>query len=142
MPTDPSSLAMKNLERLISRDPILRDIVNPTLPAPKRAARAAPAVDVVETDGGWVVTMDVPGVPRDTLKIRLDGTKLVVTGEAPARDAGQVRVSERATGPFRREFLLPFHVRPDAIRARLLEGLLRIELPRSSASAAREVAIE
>ena len=46
MPTDPSTLAMKNLERLISRDPILRDIVNPSLPAPKRAARAAPAVDL------------------------------------------------------------------------------------------------
>lgn len=141
MPTDPSTLALQNLERLISRDPILRDIVNPTLPAPKRT-RSAPAVDVVESEEGWIVTMDLPGVAKEAVKVRLDGTKLVVSGETPARDAGQVRVSERATGPFRREFLLPFHVRPDAIRARLQDGLLRIELPRSGSASAREVPIE
>lgn len=141
MPTDPSTLAMQNLERLISRDPILRDIVNPTLPAPKQR-RSAPAVDVVESEAGWIVTMDLPGVAKDAVKVRLDGTKLVVSGEAPERDPGQVRVSERATGPFRREFLLPFHVRPDAIRARLQDGLLRIELPRSGSASAREVTIE
>lgn len=142
MPTDPSTLALQNLERLISRDPILRDIVNPSLPAPRKAARAAPAVDGVEDEAGWLVTMDVPGVSRDALKIKLDGTKLVVSGALPPRATGQVRVGERATGPFRREFLLPFHVRPDAIRARLQDGLLQIELPRSGGAATREVTIE
>jgi HSP20 family protein len=135
-------LALKNLEKLIAQDPILRDIVNPSLPAQKRATRSAPAVDVVETEAGWVVTMDLPGVDKSAVRVRLDGTKLVVSGEAPAREPGQVRVSERATGTFRRDFLLPFHVRPDAIRCRLQEGLLRIELPRAGIAGARDVVIE
>ena len=53
--------ALKQLEKLIARDPLLRDIVNPSLPAPRRAARFEPAVDVLETASGWLVLVDVPG---------------------------------------------------------------------------------
>ena len=142
MRPDAADLALKNLERLISKDPILRDIVHPSMPGARRQARNTPSVDVEETETGWTILMDLPGVAKDGVKVRLDGTRLTVTGSTPLHRGARARVAERATGEFTREFLLPFLVKADAIRARLEDGLLRIDLPRSGAQGAREVAVE
>ena len=59
-----------------------------------------------------------------------------------ARDGvTSVRVVEREAGAFRREFLLPFDVRGDAIRADHEDGVLRIELPRAGTSSERDIPI-
>lgn len=143
MRSDHADLALRQLEKLIARDPLLRDIVNPSMPSPRRRNRFEPAVDVLEGDDGWTVLVDVPGVPRSMLKVHLDGTRLTISGDRPSgRDGRAARVSERESGPFRREFLLPFQVRGDAIRAHLEHGLLRVELPRSGPAAEREIPIE
>jgi HSP20 family protein len=137
-----ADLALENLERLIARDPLLRDIVHPTLPAAKRSAKFRPAVDVLESEEAWTLLLEVPGIPRASLKIRLDGTRLTISGDKPPRRIGRIAVSEREVGPFSREFLLPFQVQPDGIHAHLEEGLLIVTLPRSGASNVREVPIE
>ena len=140
---DQADTALKQLEKLIARDPLLRDIVNPSLPSPRRSSRFSPAVDVLETEEGWVILADVPGVPRESLRIRLEGHRLILTGErASSREgATSVRVGERESGSFRREFLLPFDVRGDSIQADLDAGVLRIVLPRSGKSAERDIPI-
>jgi HSP20 family protein len=143
MPLDPSDAALKNLERLISRDPLLRDIVSPTLPGARRAARFSPDVDVIEDAEGWIVWLEVPGVSRESLHVDVEGTKLTVRGEKRllrAADA-QVRVAERVGGKFAREFLLPFAVAADRISARLHEGVLQVRLPRVGEREKREVPI-
>lgn len=141
MRSEPSDVALRNLQRLVERDPILRDIVNPSLPAARRAARLVPPVDVIERDDGWTLILEVPGVAREALTVHLDGSRLTVSGEKPDR-TGKARVAERETGPFVREFLLPFQVRPDAIRAKLDAGVLTIHLPRTGPERTLDVPIE
>jgi HSP20 family protein len=143
MPLDPSDAALKNLERLISRDPLLRDIISPSLPGARRAARFSPEVDVVEDAEGWVVWLEVPGVARDSLHVDVDGTKLTVRGEKRLLRTAEahVRVAERVGGRFAREFLLPFAVAADMISARLADGVLQIRLPRIGEREKREVPI-
>lgn len=141
MRSDPSDVALRNLRRLVERDPILRDIVNPSLPAARRAARLVPPVDVIEQEDRWTLILEVPGVAREALRVHLDGSRLTVSGEKPPR-IGKARVAERETGAFSREFLLPFMVRPDAIRARLDQGVLTIDLPRSGPERTLDVPIE
>jgi HSP20 family protein len=141
MRSEPSDVALRNLRRLVERDPILRDIVNPSLPAARRAARLVPPVDVIERDEGWTLILEVPGVARESLVVHLDGSRLTVSGEKPAR-TGRARVAERETGAFTREFLLPFQVRPDAIRAKLDAGVLTIELPRTGPERTLDITIE
>jgi HSP20 family protein len=140
---DHADLALKQLEKLIGRDPMLRDILNPSMPSARRASRFEPAVDVLESEAGWVLLLDVPGVPRSQIRIRLDGTRLVVSGERPSGHEGATsRVHERPAGHFQREFLLPFQVRGDAIRARLDQGVLRVDLPRNGPDEARDIEVE
>ena len=140
MRSDPSEVALKNLRRLVEHDPILRDIVHPSLPSARRQARFQPAVDVIETELGWTLLLELPGVPRDSLSVRLDGTRLAIRGEKPARTS-RARVAERETGPFVREFIVPFQVRPEAITARLADGLLTVVLPRTGPDRAQEIAV-
>lgn len=142
MSTSTSDVAIRNLERLIGRDPLLRDLVHPVLPHAKRSARFSPDVDVIETEAAWLVVIEVPGVARESIQVDLDGSKLVVRGEKPARGPGRARVAERATGPFERTFLVPFQVDQTAIRARLELGQLTITLPRSGGGERRPVPIE
>ena len=140
---DTADLALRNLQRLIARDPLLRDIVNPSLPDAKRQARFSPDVDVLETDKGWRLLLELPGVPRDSIAVEVSGARLVVSGKKPdARGGLRARVSERSTGPFRREFLLPFQVIQESIRARMDNGLLTVDLPRTSTAGKRTVPIE
>jgi len=140
---DPADMAMKQLEKLIGRDPLIRDILNPSLPAPRSPGTFRPAVDVWETDDGWRVVMDVPGVERDSLRVRLEGHRLVVTGRRGSEGLpGRIQVQEREVGSFRKEFLLPFQVRGDAIQADIDAGVLRIELPRSGPQAERVIEVK
>src|SRR3984957_15581343 len=44
-----------------------------------------PAADVVETDGAYVIEVELPGVRREDVDVNLNGNELVVTGEVKAR---------------------------------------------------------
>jgi len=45
------------------------------------AGQCAPALDVLETDEAIEIVVDLPGVPRDALRVLLKGDVLVVAGE-------------------------------------------------------------
>ena len=143
MPTNPSDIAIKNLGDLIAKDPLLRDIVNPILPTPKRARRFNPDVDVFESDTGWTVILDVPGVQKSDLTVELDGSRLVISGtRSPTARTGPAAVAERPSGRFEREFLLPAQVSQSDIRARLELGVLTVFLPRTGTEDRRSVDID
>ena len=141
---NPSDVALRKLEQILSRDPLLRDVFAQTLPKARRSTRFVPEVDVVELDDRYLVHVELPGVPRDGLTVDIEDGRLVVAGDKPIfRPAdGSTRVSERRGGPFRREFLVPTNVIPEQVTARLDRGVLVISLPRRVGGAVRSVEIE
>ena len=62
--------------------PWLRDS-NRFVDSETRVTRFVPAADVLVTDDGATVHMDVPGVERDALEIELENDVLTVRGERP-----------------------------------------------------------
>lgn len=139
---NPSELAMKNLQKILEREPMLRDIFNPSLPVPNEGW-FTPQVDVVEESDGYTIILEAPGVTHDSLTVDLDGTRLVVGGEKPAGHpkGSKLKVSERATGPFRREFLIPFSANGEKISAKLKDGVLTIHVPRHQDGKSRQVKV-
>ena len=141
--SDPIDLALRNIERLVQRDPVLRDILHPHLPhTGGRRPHFVPAVDVIETEGGWALIVELPGVPKDQVHVKLEGSRLTISGDKPHSRSATARVRERESGPFSRTFLVPFQVDPGRIRAHLEHGLLTVDLPRDDAPAARSVPID
>jgi HSP20 family protein len=103
-----------------------------------------PPVDVYETRGRLVVTIEVPGLAVEALKVAIRGHNLVLSGERRPRRSG-ARVSfqclERSSGRFER--VLPLDVPVDIARASatLERGLLTVTLPRLRERRGRETTI-
>ena len=104
---------------------------------------SGPAMDIYENNRDVVVEIEVPGLNRDHLQVRIDGGRLSVEGyKESERDAANVNFLclERQVGAFRRIVQLPKSVDTSAVHASLVEGILRITLPRVSER--RGVAVE
>jgi HSP20 family protein len=97
------------------------------------AGQCAPALDVLETDEAIEIVVDLPGVPRDALRVLLKGDVLVVAGEkiplSPG-GAGDYHLVERGSGRFARAVRVasPFDGARSA--ASLVNGELRVMLPK------------
>jgi HSP20 family protein len=111
--------------------------MNPTVNQPDQPPTAAlplervPA-DIVETDAGWSLVLALPGVAETDVELRVERGSLKVAATRTDDVPEGVRVLRKGPGSARleREFLLPDGVGPDAVRATLAAGLLRVEIAR------------
>ena len=140
---DAAELAFKNLERVLSRDPMLRDVLEQTIPKSKKGGRFTPDVDVLDLGDKYVVFMDMPGIAKDEINIQLQGTKLIVHGtKANLHPEGAQSVTaERGSGPFKRVFLLPTQVLAEGVAADLTLGVLKIDIPKAGNSGSTNIPI-
>jgi HSP20 family protein len=97
------------------------------------AGQCAPALDVLETDEAIEIVVDLPGVPRDALRVLLKGDVVVVAGEkiplSPV-GAGDYHRVERASGRFARAVRVASAFDGARSAASLLHGELRVVLPK------------
>ncbi|WP_410790029.1 Hsp20/alpha crystallin family protein [Kribbella sp. C-35] len=99
-------------------------------------------VDVEETDDAYLVEIDLPGVPRDTLTLKWNDRQLTLHGEVKDRERiGTVHQQARRTGPFDHTITLPGAVDGDAIEATLTNGVLTIHAPKAKAAEGRRIDI-
>ncbi len=98
------------------------------------ASALAPAMDVLETGGAVVVLLEAPGLTAADLEIECAGNRLTVRGRRPEPEppGGPVRFHclECGRGDFQRVVELAGALDTHGARARLADGLLRIEIPR------------
>ncbi len=104
----------------------------------------APAADIVEADDAYVLSLDLPGVDRDALRVHYDDGVLTISGERSLaethRDARAHRV-ERRYGRFSRQFTLGTAIDPDAIDARLDDGVLTVRVPKAEVRKPRQISV-
>ena len=98
------------------------------------AAECTPPLDVVETADGILVTLDLAGVPADSVKVVFARNRLVVVGhKLPATCENRhatFHLAERAFGRFARGVRLTGAFDAGRADASLKDGVLRVHLPR------------
>jgi HSP20 family protein len=114
--------------------PWMRDL-NRIFTTENRVSSFLPPADVIVSDEGVAVYMDVPGVRAEQLDVELENDVLTVRGERPFPYAGQegdgvVRRIERGFGRFERSLRVPRGLDPGAIEASLTNGVLELRLPK------------
>jgi HSP20 family protein len=102
-----------------------------------------PAVDLYETASEFVLTAEVPGLPRDQIEINVEESRITIRGE---RATGQVPCEqyhrvERGHGRFSRAFALPEPIDIEHVSADLKDGILTITIPKTSERGARRIAV-
>jgi HSP20 family protein len=105
----------------------------------------APPVDVVDTDTGMEITVELPGLSRDEVKITAEDDMLNITGEKKVeheKKDDNYRVLERTYGEFSRSIYLPRSVDPQKITAEMKNGLLKIVVPKRDGVETRTIEIQ
>jgi HSP20 family protein len=110
-----------------------------------QSATRAPAMDIAESDAAYTVTLDVPGLKREQLKVSVEGRRVSIEAEesSEAASAEGVRAihRERSTRRYARSFGLPAEVDQDSSQARLEHGVLILTLTKKVPSGARQISI-
>jgi len=100
-----------------------------------------PAVNIYETEDGYTLEADLPGVNREGLEIQLHLNELTLLGRRTASTSETVHYRESGDGDFRRVFELDPEVDTEKIAARVDQGVLTLHLPRREAVKPRKIAI-
>jgi len=92
----------------------------------------SPAVDLYETPDRFVLSLELPGLTRDHIKIEIQHDTLVVRGERPVHheEGAHYHRVERGHGAFARSFVLPHPVDVEAVAAQFDEGVLTVVVPK------------
>jgi HSP20 family protein len=110
-----------------------------------RAQTFNPAVDILEKDGAYLVTAEVPGLTPENIDVQVENDVLTVRGERKSEnedERGGYRRVERSYGSFARSFVLPKGTRTDAIEAHVANGVLTVTIPKPEATTARKVEVK
>ncbi len=103
-----------------------------------------PRMDVCETEDGYLLEMDLPGVALDDVQVEVTGDELVITGERKRQESGDqcyLRV-ERDFGQLQRRIRLTIPVEQDQIEAHYQNGVLRITVPKAAHAKPRKVPVK
>jgi HSP20 family protein len=95
----------------------------------------APAIDLVEKDGGYEITAELPGLDEKNVEVKLSNHTLTITGEKSEEKEDKRKdyyLSERRYGSFQRSFQLPEGVDADKIDAQFAKGVLTVKLPKTA----------
>ncbi len=101
----------------------------------------APRMDVVESEGEWTVSLDVPGVKKEDVKVNYHDGLLVISGEKKRETATTPYLSERVYGRFCRSLHVPANIDPGRIEAQLRDGVLKVVLPKSEAAKPKSIEV-
>ncbi len=104
-----------------------------------------PAFETTEADDHFLMSVDLPGVKKEDIKIEVTDNVLTVSGERKREVAekGQtVQKFGKAYGYFKRSFTLPASVDSEKVEARYEDGVLEVYLPKTQAAKTRQIEIQ
>ena len=108
------------------------------------SATWTPPVDVEETKDHLTFSFELPGFKNDEIKLNVENGVLTLEGdrkfEKELNEKNYHRV-ERSYGRFYRSFALPINVDVSHVNANLVDGILKIELPKKEEAKPKSILI-
>ena len=91
-----------------------------------------PSADILETDDAYIIEVELPGVRREDVDVKLNGNELVVKGELKERKReGLFRRRTRRRGEFDFRVTLPGDLNAAEAEASLAFGVLTLYVPKA-----------
>ena len=91
--------------------------------------------DIKENDGGYELTIDLPGFKKDDVQAELKDGYLTITAQTQSEsedkdDKGTFVRKERFSGKCSRTFYVGDDVEQDDIKAKFEDGVLKVDVPK------------
>ncbi len=104
-----------------------------------------PAADLKETNDGFSIRLDLPGIDRRDVKVSVHDDMVTIRGER-RREKSEEKDSwhrtEREHGLFERSFRLGTTLDGGKVKATYRDGVLTVAVPKAESARPREVEIE
>lgn len=101
-----------------------------------------PQTDIWETPEEIILKVDMPGVGKENLDIKVEGDMLKIHGKVESQQSGNLVYAEQRTGDFHREFSLSNDLNQDKINASMQAGVLTVKIAKSEKVKPRKIQIE
>jgi len=103
-----------------------------------------PSAELEETDAYYLAKFDLPGIPKEDIKVELNDNTLRVSGERKEErkeKRGSTRLRETRYGRYERVFALPSTIDDSKIETSFENGVLNIYLPKIEAAKGKEIKV-
>ncbi len=95
---------------------------------------ASPAVNIIENEKDYEIEVAAPGMSKEDFKVRLENdNELVISLEKKNEDKHEKKNylrREFSYASFKQAFIIPDEVKAEGIGAAMVDGVLRITLPK------------
>ncbi len=102
--------------------------------------------DVTESNGGYVVHAELPGMKKEDIHVSIDGAQVTLAGEVKrekdVKEGDRLLHSERIYGKVERSFTLPLEIDEAGAAAKFADGVLELKLPKKAPAARKSVTIQ
>ncbi|SDK43830.1 Molecular chaperone IbpA, HSP20 family [Maridesulfovibrio ferrireducens] len=109
----------------------------------KELEKFSPATDIVETENGFYMYMDLPGVGKKDLDIDVEENVMIVKGKAATSviEGEKYLLQEFGEGEYVRRFTVADIVDSKNIKANLKNGVLELFLPKIPEAKPRKIEV-
>ena len=116
-----------------------------------QTAERVPAAEVRDTETGYRICLELPGVERSSIDVKATDRSLVISAErrapeaaadAEAPEAADPLLSEFRYGTWSRSFRFPSGIEREGIAAHYRDGLLTVTAPKAQTMTSVTVKVE
>jgi HSP20 family protein len=105
----------------------------------------SPSLDVAESEQAYTVTLDLPGVAKDDVKVSIEGRRVSIEAKSSKggdrKNGDRVLLRERAESSYARTIVLPAELDEARSNAKLEHGVLTLELAKRQSTTTTHITV-
>ena len=105
----------------------------------------SPRLDISESDSNYCLELDLPGINKEDIDIKLDNNMIIIKGEKKLDNEyknSNFHTRERFYGTFCRTLALPTNIKDEEVETTFKNGVLNIQIPKVQATSVKHIKIK
>ena len=100
-----------------------------------------PAVNIIETEEGLVLTADIPGATKENLNVNVEKGILTISAPAGHTMPGTQAYREFELATYYRQFTIPESLNHEKATAEYVNGILTLRVPKAEVAKPRRIEV-
>jgi HSP20 family molecular chaperone IbpA len=101
-----------------------------------------PAVNIIETEEGLVLTADIPGTSKESLDVNVEKGILTIIAPAQHKVPGTSAYREFELASYYRQFTIPESLDHEKAHADYVNGILTLLIPKAEVAKPKRIAVQ